>query len=257
MWSETIGYREHRHPYLKRFFPAVAAAIPLTGKEDLLDLGCGTGEVALGLAPFVASLTGLDLERPMLEEARKRAKAAGREMRLVNARVEDAPEDLGQFHLITMGRVHWFMHSPASLDRLERWLMPGGHILICMPVPNPEGAAWHRHYDRLRNGWAKGGLQELMKLRIDEFFQGTDFVEVNALAVRGKRPIDLDSLIKRALGTPSTTPAILGADTHRMIAELRAGMAPYFANGPIMEKHTTLGILYRRRRDSRPATAAG
>jgi hypothetical protein len=43
---------------------------------------------------------------------------------------------------------------------------------------------------------------------------------------------------------------MLGADADRMIAELRAGMAPYFANGPIMENHATLGILFRRQRDS-------
>ena len=250
MWSETIGYRDYRHPYLKRFFPAIAAEIPLTGKEDLLDLGCGAGEVALGFAPFVASLTGLDLEQPMLEEAGRRAKAAGLKMRLVNAKVEDAPEDLGRFHLITMGRAHWFMHSPASLDRLERWLTPGGRILICMPIQNPDGAAWHAHFGQLRDRWAKGSHRELMKLSVGQFFQGTDFVELKRLVVRGQRPIDLDGLINRALGTPSTTRAMLGADADRMIAELRAGMAPYFANGPIMENHATLGILFRRQRDS-------
>src|SRR5271167_3393314 len=119
MWSETIGYRDHRPPYLKRFFLVVSETIPLTGKEDLLDLGCGVGEVALGFAPFVATLTGLDLEQPMLDETAKRARAIGRDIRLVQGKVEDAPADLGRFHLITMGRAHWFMHNPASLARID------------------------------------------------------------------------------------------------------------------------------------------
>ncbi len=89
MWSETIGCREYRHPYLPDFFRGVAAAIPLTGTEDLLDLGCGVGEVALGFAPFVASLTGMDLEQPMLDALGNRALAMGINMRLINSRVED------------------------------------------------------------------------------------------------------------------------------------------------------------------------
>src|SRR5271154_2432445 len=139
MWSETIGYREYRHPYLPRFFSGAAESIPLTGKEDLLDLGCGAGEVALGFAPFVANLTGMDIEQPMLEEAAKRARAMDRAFRLVHSKVEDAPADLGGFHLITMGRAHWFMHTPVSLARLDQWLLPGGRILVCMPVQNPDG----------------------------------------------------------------------------------------------------------------------
>jgi 2-polyprenyl-3-methyl-5-hydroxy-6-metoxy-1,4-benzoquinol methylase len=138
MWSETIGYREYLHPYLPDFFRSVAEAIPLTGTEDLLDLGCGVGEVALGFAPFVASLTGMDLEQPMLDALGNKALATGVNIRLIQSRVEDAPEDLGRFHLITMGRAHWFMHTPTSLVRLDQWLMPGGAILVCWPVPNPD-----------------------------------------------------------------------------------------------------------------------
>jgi SAM-dependent methyltransferase len=82
MWSETIGFRKYRHPYLPGFFRGVAEAIPLTGTEDLLDLGCGVGEVALGFAPFVASLTGMDLEQPMLDALGNRALAMGFNMKL-------------------------------------------------------------------------------------------------------------------------------------------------------------------------------
>jgi hypothetical protein len=67
---------------------------------------------------------------------------------------------------------------------------------------------------------------------------------------RGQRKLELEHLILRALGTPHTTPAMLGAETDQMVAALRAAMAPYFRNGPIMEKHATEGLIYRRRKDS-------
>ena len=246
MWSETIGCREYRHPYLPDFFRGVAEAIPLTGTEDLLDLGCGVGEVALGFAPFVASLTGMDLEQPMLDALSNRALAMGVNMRLINSRVEDAPADLGRYHLITMGRAHWFMHTPTSLVRLDQWLMPGGAILVCMPVQNPDNAEWHRVYTATRRKWVPSNLREMTRLTADQFFRGTDFVLVEQVVVQGEKQLELEHLVYRALGTANTSRAMLGAETDEMIAAIRAAMTPYFRNGPIMEKHLTQGLIYRR-----------
>jgi ubiquinone/menaquinone biosynthesis C-methylase UbiE len=259
MWSETIGYREYRHPYLKRFFRCVAEAIPLTGKEDLLDLGCGAGEVALGFAPFVASLTGMDVEQPMLDEASRRAQMMGSKIRSIHSKVEDAPADLGHFHLITMGRAHWFMHSPASLARLDQWLMPGGCILVCKPRQNPDDAAWHRVYSQTRYKWAQRAaenhpeltrLREQMEITPHQFFRGTDFEPWKQVIVRGQRKLELEHLIGRALGSPHTTRAVLGSETDHMIAELRSAMTPYFRDGPLIENHSSQGVLFRRRNDA-------
>jgi cyclopropane fatty-acyl-phospholipid synthase-like methyltransferase len=250
MWSETIGYRDFRHPYLKRFFSSAAEIIPLTGKEDLLDLGCGVGEVALGFAPFVANLTGMDFEKPMLEETAKRAQAMGRKIRLVNSKVEEAPMHLGRFHLITIGNAHWFMHSPATFARIEDWLTPGGRILVAVRLQNPQGDEWPRVFAATREKWARGN-RTLTKLTVDQFFQGSSFVPVKRFVVHGERKLELENLILRAQGYSSTTRAILGEeDANRMIAELRAVMAPYFRAGPIVEKHASMGHIYRRHQDS-------
>jgi len=259
MWSETIGYREYRHPYLKRFFRGVAEMIPLTGKEDLLDLGCGAGEVALGFAPFVATLTGMDGEQAMLEEASKRARTMGRTIKSIHCKVDDAPPDLGRFHLITMGRAHWFMHTPVCLARIDQWLAPGGYILVCAPRQNAETAEWRKVYDTTRHKWAKWAatkhpelieLSEKRQLAANQFFQGTKFEPWRKVGARGQRTLELEHLIKRALGSPSTTRAVLGAETDRMIVELRSAMAPFFQNGPVTENHVTAGVIFRRRKDS-------
>ena len=54
--------------------------------------------------------------------------------------------------------------------------------------------------------------------------------------MRGSQPIDLDHLVKRMLGFAPTTRAILEGDADRMIEELRASLAPYFRDGPIIEQ---------------------
>jgi SAM-dependent methyltransferase len=247
-WSETLGYRDYRPPYLPGFFAEVARRLPLLGTEHLLDLGCGTGTVALGFAPYVASITGVDLERPMLDEAARRAERQGRTIALIHAAVEEAPTELGPFDLITIGRAHWYMHTPATLARIDGWLKPGGAVLVCAPLDrNHDGAAWREAFSALRRKWMRiPGQKDLWRLTPEDLFTGTAFVAVEEIAVRGSQPIDLDHLVKRMLGFAPTTRAILEGDADRMIEELRASLAPYFRDGPIIEQLVTAGLVFRR-----------
>ena len=248
MWSETLGHCDYRPPYLPQFFGDVARAIPLSGHEGLLDLGCGTGEVAFGFAPYVRTLLGLDAELPMLETARERARLGGIAIRLVHAKAEEAPMHLGRFHLITLGQAHWFMHSPATLARIDRWLVPGGHVLICRPLARAVGgAAWHDEFRAIRNRWARGDLAARMRIGTDEFFAGTEFRPLRQIVATAERTVELEELVHRALGTPDTSRAALGADADAMIAEIRGRLGPYFKSGPLVEQLGTAGLLYRRR----------
>ncbi|MGE5202799.1 MAG: class I SAM-dependent methyltransferase [Acidobacteriota bacterium] len=250
MWFETLGDYKYRPPYLPQFFGDVARAIPLSGSEALLDLGCGPGDVAFGFAPYVGNLTGVDAELPLLEAARERARELGVDIRLVHSRVQEAPEDLGRFHLITIGQAHWFMHSPATLARLDHWLLPGGCVLICRPLSRAiGGATWLNEYSAIRRRWSRGDVLERMCLTVEEFFAGSNFMQAGMIEALGERRVEFEHLARRALGVPDTSRAMLGADAEKMIAEIRARMAPHFKNGPLTEQLGTVGVLYRRRGD--------
>src|ERR671919_2740697 len=54
-------------------FWALLCAEPLDGR-DVLDVGTGTGRLALALAPFCRRVVGIDRDAVALEEARRRAK---------------------------------------------------------------------------------------------------------------------------------------------------------------------------------------
>ena len=45
--------------------------------KRVLDLGCGDGRLALGVAPFAASVVGLDPDQDLIADATARARAAG------------------------------------------------------------------------------------------------------------------------------------------------------------------------------------
>jgi SAM-dependent methyltransferase len=113
-----------------------AADLPLwdelAGSEpgDVLDLGCGTGRVAIRLAQRGHRVTGIDLEPAFLDEAQRRARARGAEIETV---VADARSfDLGRvFDLVLapMQLVQLFRGSEERLEMLQaaaRHLRPGG-----------------------------------------------------------------------------------------------------------------------------------
>jgi SAM-dependent methyltransferase len=93
----------------------------------VLDVGTGTGRIALALAPHCRRVVGLDTDRAALDEARHRAESAG--LGNVEFRVADADRveyvDVGP-DLIT---AHLFM-SDALVERAGRALPAGGTLHI-------------------------------------------------------------------------------------------------------------------------------
>src|SRR5882762_6857162 len=71
-------------PYYARFRPGYPTAMfttlrerfGLDGTQQVLDLGCGTGQIALPLAPLVARVFTVDPDPHMLDEGTELATAA-------------------------------------------------------------------------------------------------------------------------------------------------------------------------------------
>ena len=251
MWAETLGYRECRLPFTAPFFAALARAADVTDGDDLLDLGSGPGEVTLGLAPYGASMTALDCEQPMLDELARRARIAGLDIRMIHARTEEAPLDLGRFRLITIGHAHWFMHYPGTFERLDRWLAPGGAVALCNAV-NASASPWSESFSTIRRKWARNDLEQ-PKMNHLEFFRGTNFVLAEAISVPARHRVTLEDLLRRAQAFSISSPAALGpAKSEAMLAELRQSLSPLFQDGPLTEPFINQAFLYRRRGEPDP-----
>ena len=104
----------------------------LTGKEVVLDAGCGAGHASLALAPFAGKVIAVDLTEPMLDQARQLA--ADRKLSNVDFRqgdVERLPFDNGAFDLVVSrySAHHW--PSPQNaLREFRRVLRPSGALLL-------------------------------------------------------------------------------------------------------------------------------
>lgn len=129
-------YERYRHGYPAEIVAAVVDAFALGLGDVAVDLGCGTGQVALPLAAVVRAVVGVDPEPDMLIVARRAASRLGlSNTSWVIGDDRDLP-GLGQalgdrsIAAVTLGQAaHWIDHR-ILFDRARGWLRPGGGVAI-------------------------------------------------------------------------------------------------------------------------------
>ena len=108
-----------------------------------LEIGCGTGNVGLVLAPLMTSLAMVDSSAGMLEVlAEKIARLGIENICVVQGDILTAPMDGLAFDLAyTLMALHHVPDVPALLDRLAGCLRPGGRL--CIGDLYPEDGSFH------------------------------------------------------------------------------------------------------------------
>lgn len=118
-----------------------------TGPAQVMDLGCGTGRLALPLADAGHHLIGVDDNEVMLDVLRTRIQPH-QTIGLINA---DARQlDLDVQVDVVLAACNFLGHFSADerraiLRRSSGWLRPGGKLLLDLA-----DAAWHREHPELR-----------------------------------------------------------------------------------------------------------
>ncbi len=101
----------------------------------ILDVGCGGGLLAEGMAHRGATVTGIDLATAALEVARLHAMESGTVVHYREIAVEELAElEPGQYDLVTCLEMLEHVPEPASvLLAISRLVRPGGHV-ICSTI---------------------------------------------------------------------------------------------------------------------------
>lgn len=129
--SSAGYYTAFRKPYPSEIWERISDRFRLDGEGDLLDVGCGTGQIAFPLLQRFRRVVGVDLSQEMIGFARKNAHQQGAEN--VGFHVmsgEDISQLSGEFSLVTYGSsLHW-MDLSKTLAASNSLLVQGGGVAI-------------------------------------------------------------------------------------------------------------------------------
>lgn len=110
-----------------------AALRPLlpTPPADVLDIGTGTGIIAMLLADLGYRVRGVDLSEAMLSEARRKAEHAGLSARFEIGDAMDPRGEPASIDAVVSRHVLWTLTDPPrALKSWLRLLRPGGRLVI-------------------------------------------------------------------------------------------------------------------------------
>lgn len=118
---------------------AFAAALP-PGPVDVLDLGTGSGYVAMLLAELGHRVTATDLAHGMLERAREHAARVGNPPRFLPGDAVAPHFAAESFDAITNRFLMWTLREPKeALANWKRLLRPGGVLAVVDSTWFPDG----------------------------------------------------------------------------------------------------------------------
>lgn len=147
-WNHNIEY--HR---------VVLEALP-AGCRAVLDVGCGEGLLALAMSEHVGHVTGIDVDEPTVELARRHADA--RNIDYVVGDVLTHPFEAGSFDAVVSIAVIHHIGLEAGLTRMAELVRPGGTLVVVglaagrTPIDLSfalAGAVATRRHERTRTRW--------------------------------------------------------------------------------------------------------
>jgi cyclopropane fatty-acyl-phospholipid synthase-like methyltransferase len=111
------------------------ASAGITTGEQVLDVGCGTGTLALRAARAARGvrITGLDADSSILARARRKAAAADLDIRLDEGRSTNLPYPEASFDLVLSTLFFHHVDDDAkrqTASELVRVLRPGGRVVV-------------------------------------------------------------------------------------------------------------------------------
>lgn len=139
-------YDRHRQAYPEQLIGLACEVAGLDRGDEVLEIGCGTGQLTGSLLARGLRVTAVEPGARLARLAQRRLEGGAGQLKLVNARFEDAPLPRERFRAVfSASAIHW-IDPEVCWQRVAETLKPGGTLALiqCFGLHEPRSAADQR-----------------------------------------------------------------------------------------------------------------
>ena len=253
-------YARFRPGYPPGVIRTLCERFNLDKESRVIDLGCGTGQVAIKSAPYVAEVYAIDPQEGMLDEGRK----ASVRQKITNISwITGESADLlslmrpyGEVDLTVMARsFHWTDRVKILKDIYNLTRQGGGIAVVVDNGPlDVQDTTWKAVLKDTVTKWlgkerkaGTTGTYTHSYRRHQGIIQESDFKDMTIVNMNTVRTWSIDRIIGYVYSTSYVSIPVLGDKKEPFEADLRERLAGLDPGGGFKERVTTEIIMARKR----------
>jgi SAM-dependent methyltransferase len=240
-------YDRYRLPYPEALLTDLVRRAAVPERGCLLDLACGTGQLAFPLRRWFSEVWAVDQEQYMIDLVRAKAAAGGAaEVRPLVARAETLHAAPESFDLAVIGNAFHRLDRAVVAGRIHGWLTPGGSLALCWSSSPWVGEhAWQRALAATLDRWTAAlgaagrvpaGWDRARQRRPDlQVLSDAGFAVAGRYEFASAHSWSLPELAGYIRSTSFLPAALLGDQAAAFDADLAAALGPHSTNGAFPE----------------------
>jgi ubiquinone/menaquinone biosynthesis C-methylase UbiE len=241
-------YARYRVPYPRALLQDLVRRAGVTGQGRLLDLACGPGRVAFGLADMFREIWAIDLEPEMIAVGKEEATQRGvHHIQWMVGKAEELTAPPAWFELVTIGEAFHRLDQQVVAEQTRLWLQPGRCLAVigtCSLASDWE--PWQRIVAQIVHKWtgrvvSTGGVSTPhvpsgSTEHTEWVLQQSGFEEVGSYSFIEPHDWTIETILGNLFSLSVCSKRVLGSNADAFETDLKAALLAHDPSGRYHEK---------------------